>query len=84
MKASVRSLKVGLPFDEEELFSPLPNGARFNWSTLTLEIVAASSVEAASPSSKTKFLLIRSLQLMQEEWQVAREASKIFLISKLT
>jgi hypothetical protein len=73
MKASIRSLNVDLPVDVEELFSPLPNGAKFNWSALN---VASSPVEAASSSSKPKFPLIRSPLLTPEEWQAAREASK--------
>ncbi|MBA2628678.1 MAG: hypothetical protein H0U78_01400 [Rickettsiaceae bacterium] len=74
MKASIRSIKVDLPVDVEELFSPLPNGAKFNWPAMLN--VAASSVEAVPHSSQTKFSLIRSPQLTQEEWQVAREANK--------
>ena len=60
MKANIRSLKVDLPIDLEELASPLPDGARFNWSALMPKIVAPASVEAAPSSSKPKFPLIRS------------------------
>jgi hypothetical protein len=74
MKPSIRSLNVDLPVDVEELFSPLPNGAKFNWSAML--DVAASSVQAALPSSKTKFLLVRSPKLTEEEWQSASEARK--------
>jgi hypothetical protein len=77
MKANIRSLKVDLPIDLEELASPLPDGARFNWSELMPKIVVPASVEVAPSSSKPKFPLIRSPLLTEEEWQVAREAGKI-------
>ena len=83
MKANIRSLKVDLPIDLEELASPLPDGARFNWSALMPKIVAPASVEAAPPSSKPKFPLIRSSLLKEEEWQVAREAGKILPLTVL-
>ena len=82
MKANIRSLKVDLPIDLEELASPLPDGARFNWSALMPKIVAPASVEAAPSSSKPKFPLIRS-PLKEEEWQVAREAGKILSLTVL-
>ena len=82
MKANIRSLKVDLPIDLEELASPLPDGARFNWSALMPKIVAPASVEAAPPSSKPKFPLIRS-PLKEEERQVAREAGKILPLTVL-
>ncbi len=81
MKADIRRLNVDLPIDsDEELSSPPPNGARFNWSTLKLEIPDQSLENMTPVVPMTKFTLVRSPALTQEEWKSALEARKVLLL----
>ena len=81
MKADFRRLNVDLPIDsDEELSSPPPNGAKFNWITLKLEIPEQSSENMTPLVPMTKFTLVRSPGLTREEWQSAIEARKVLLL----
>ena len=81
MKADFRRLNVDLPIDsDEELSSPPPNGAKFNWITLKLDIPEQSSENMTPLVPMTKFTLVRSPGLTREGWRRAMKARKVLLL----
>jgi len=71
MKGHLRKLIVDLPIDVDDLASPPPNGATFNWKTLQLELPVQSSENMTPLVPMTRFALVRSPALAPEEWAAA-------------
>ncbi len=76
----IRRLNVDLSIDgDEELSSPPPNGAKFNWKTLKLEIPKGHLEKIVPLEPITQHKLVRSAALSPDSWKSAIEARKALL-----
>ncbi len=80
-KDHIRILNVDLAINnDDDLSSPPPNGAKFNWCTLKLEIPKNPSGQITPLEPMVKFQLVRSPALSPGSWQSIIEARKALLL----